>query len=608
MAEKRVNVRLAAVGGRQVRRRSRASATAGRRGMARFRKEIDAANRRLDRFGRQVRRYGKIAAAALAGAAAAMVRSGLQVIDSQAKLAQSLDTTTSSVQVLSRAAQLTGTQWERLEGGATRLTRRLSLFATDGSGAAANAIEQLGLNAERLLALPLDQRILEVTQAIRENAAASEQAALFSQLFGDRAFTAFQRIDPSVLAQARSELERFGALVSEQDASQIQRTNDAVSQLGLVWRGLSNQLAVAVAPALERTADMMARLAEKTGPLGAAIRWLGENFQRVAGYAGAFAAVLAGRLIGKLAAFALGIRGAATAFVLLKRALARLPLIGLVVVLTEAALQFPKLVRGAGSFGEALKLLHEVAIQVWEGIKTSASSLGPALKAIWKDIQAGFFSMLGNLTVRWQNFLRTLGRGLENVPGFGGVSDSILSSANNALNKMSELNAAQSSAEGAAIRLRRDAAGRLTSGADEIAAAWQRLSETVKRGSQTATEELGETGNAAQRLRKEIEEAGGIGGDGEGVAAVVLQARWARSATRRARPATPWLTRRGKVAMRGRRRRTSCSRCSASSASRRGNSPRISPGRSSGRWPRANGPGATSPTPSRRSRKTSPRG
>ena len=358
------------------------------------------------------------------------------------------------------------------------------------------------LNAERLLALPLDARIREVTQAIRENAAASEQAALFSQLFGDRAFTAFQRIDPSVLAQARSELERFGALVNEQDAAQIQRTNDAVSQLGLVWRGLSNQLAVAVAPALARTAEMMARLAEKTGPLGAAIRWLGENVQRVAGYAGAFAAVIAGRLIGKVAAFALGIPGAATAFVLLKRALARLPLVGLVVVLTEAALQFPKLVRGAGSFGEALKLLHDVAIQVWDGIKTSASSLVPALGAIWQDIRAGFFSMLGALTVRWQNFLRTLGRGLENVPGFGGVSDSILSSANNPLNKMSELNAAERGAEGAAIRLRRDAAGRLSSSADEIAAAWQRLSETVKRGSQTATEKLGGgAGNAARRLR-----------------------------------------------------------------------------------------------------------
>ena len=195
------------------------------------------------------------------------------------------------------------------------MPRRPCRTAASGSSGTAT-----GLNAERLLALPLDARILKVTQAIRENAAASEQAALFSQLVGDRAFTAFQRIDPSVLAQARSELERFGALVSEQDASQIQRTNDAVSQLGLVWRGLSNQLAVAVAPALARTADFMAQLAEKSGPLGAAIRWLGENFQPFAAYASAFAAVLAGSLIGKVAAFALGIRGAATVFVLLKRA------------------------------------------------------------------------------------------------------------------------------------------------------------------------------------------------------------------------------------------------------------------------------------------------
>ena len=32
-----------------------------------------------------------------------------------------------------------------------------------------------------------------------------------------------------------------------QDADRIERTNDAISRLGLVWRGLSNQLAVAAA-------------------------------------------------------------------------------------------------------------------------------------------------------------------------------------------------------------------------------------------------------------------------------------------------------------------------------------------------------------------------
>uniref|UniRef100_UPI003568A280 phage tail tape measure protein n=1 Tax=Rhodosalinus sp. TaxID=2047741 RepID=UPI003568A280 len=370
--------------------------------------------------------------------------------------------------------------------------------------------------AERLLALPLDARIREVTEAIRANAAASEQAALFSQLFGDRAFTAFQRIDPAVLAQARAELDRFGALVSESDAAQVERTNDAITRLGLVWRGLSNQLTVAVAPALERMAVAMAELADRSGPLGVAIAWLGRNLQRVATYAGAFAALIAVRLVGRIAAFAVGIRGAATALVLLRRVMARLPFVGLVIAITEVAMLFPRLVRGAGSFGNALRLLRDVAVAVWEGIKTSASSLVPALGAVWQEIRAGFFQMLEALSLRWHTFLHRLGTGLEGVPGFGGAAEGLLAGADRALDRMSRLNAAASSAEGAAIRLRREAAARVADGGAQITEAWTRLREAVARGSQAASGELDATGAAARRLREEIAAAAGLNGeDGE---------------------------------------------------------------------------------------------
>ncbi len=59
------------------------------------------------------------------------------------------------------------------------------------------------------------------------------------------------RIDTATLRQATEDVLAFGVVVSEQDADQIEQTNDALSRLGLIWRGLSNQLAVAAAPALE---------------------------------------------------------------------------------------------------------------------------------------------------------------------------------------------------------------------------------------------------------------------------------------------------------------------------------------------------------------------
>ncbi|SHJ32193.1 hypothetical protein SAMN04488012_107125 [Palleronia salina] len=122
------------------------------------------------------------------------------------------------------------------------------------------------------------------------------------------------------IAQFRHHVRAFGVVVSEQDANQIERTNDAISRLGLIWRGLSNQFAVAAAPALEAVANAMAAVASRTGPLGIAIRGLFENIGRLTTYAATFAALLAGRWVAGMAAAALSLRGLATALVVLRGA------------------------------------------------------------------------------------------------------------------------------------------------------------------------------------------------------------------------------------------------------------------------------------------------
>mgnify|MGYP000085359332 CR=1 FL=1 len=64
MAEKRVSVRLAAVGGRQVRAELEGVGEAGARGFGRLSREMEAANARLAGFARRVR----VAAAAAVAA------------------------------------------------------------------------------------------------------------------------------------------------------------------------------------------------------------------------------------------------------------------------------------------------------------------------------------------------------------------------------------------------------------------------------------------------------------------------------------------------------------------------------------------------------------
>ena len=387
MAEKRVSVRLAAVGGRQVRAELEGVGEAGGRGFGRLSREMEAANTRLAAFSRRVAIAAAAAVAAAAAAGVAMVRSGLQTVDAQAKLAQSLGTTVASIQTLERAGELAGVSMSGIEQATKDLTRRLSQAAA-GSGPAADALERLGLSATDLIALPLDQRVGAINAAIEEFVPVAERAAVAGQLFGEEGSIAMSRIDTATLRQATEDVLAFGVVVSEQDADQIERTNDAISRLGLVWRGLSNQLAVAAAPALEAVANAMASVASRTGPLGVAIRGIFDNIGRLTTYAATFAALLAGRWVAGMVAAAISVRSLATALVVMRGALIRTGIGALIVGAGELIYQFGQLVSGAGGFGTAMALLGNLVSEVWERIKMGAGSFAASAMAAFADVQA----------------------------------------------------------------------------------------------------------------------------------------------------------------------------------------------------------------------------
>lgn len=393
MAEKRVSVRLAVVGGREVRAELHGIGDAGEQGMRRLSREMDAANTRVAAFYRRVQIAAAAAAAAFAAGAAAMIRSGLQVVDAQAKLAQSLGTTVESIQVLERAGELAGVSMSGIEQATKDLTRRLSQAAA-GTGPAVAALERLGLSATALIALPLDERVRRINQAIEDFVPAAERAAVAGQLFGEEGSIAISRIDTATLRQATQDVRDFGVVVSEQDADQIERTNDAISRLGLIWRGLSNQLAVAAAPALEAVADALASVSRTTGPLGQAISLLFDNLGRLASIAAAFAAFMAGRFVAGMVVAAASVRGLATALVFLRGALIRTGIGAIVVAAGELIYQFSRLVQATGGFGAALNLLGDVAREVWGRMGLVVEALRNRIASAWLSILAAIADAL----------------------------------------------------------------------------------------------------------------------------------------------------------------------------------------------------------------------
>ncbi len=278
-----------------------------------------------------------------------------------------------------------------IEQATKKLTTRLS-EAASGSGAAVGALRRLNLTAAELQALPLDQRIVAIQDALNRFVPEAERAAVASDLFGDRAALAFLRIDSATLRDAARDVQDFGVAVSAADAAQIERTGDAIARLGLIWTGLVNRLTVAVAPALETIATKLADMARATGPIGQAITALFDNLGRLATYAATFAAVMAGRWVAGMAAAALSVRGLATALVFLRGALIRTGIGALIVGAGELIYQFSQLVARVGGVGEAFRLLGDLAREVWSRIGLALDAALARMAAGWEGLKAAGLS------------------------------------------------------------------------------------------------------------------------------------------------------------------------------------------------------------------------
>jgi hypothetical protein len=198
-----------------------------------------------------------------------------------------------------------------------------------------------------------------------------------------------------LLQNGGAEMTRLGAqaqaLGSVLDADAIaamRRSELALVSIGQVFTGVRNRIAVALAPSLEAVANAFVALASSTSPISRAFDAVLANLDRLAIYAGTFATFLARRWVAAMAAAALSVRGLATTLVVLKGALIRTGIGALIVGAGELVYWFTRLTSGAGGFGEAMRLLKDVAVEVWDRIKMGASATGARATAMFFDLKS----------------------------------------------------------------------------------------------------------------------------------------------------------------------------------------------------------------------------
>ena len=394
MAEKRVSVRLSATGGRQVRAELEGVGEAGARGFGRLSREMDQANARMAAFARRARIAATAAATALAAGVVSMTRSTVAAANEIGQLSQVANANPEVFQRWSAASATVGIEQEKLADILKDVNDRVGDFLQTGGGPMADFFEtiapRVGVTADEFARLS-GPEALQLYVSSLERAGVSQQEMTF---YLEAMASDATRLIP-LLQNGGAEMTRLGAqaqalgAVLDADAiAAMRRSELALVSIGQVFAGVRNRIAVALAPSLEAAANAFVAMASATSPIAQAFDAVLANLDRLAIYAGTFAAFLAGRWVAAMAVAALSVRGLATTLVVLKGALIRTGIGALIVGAGELVYWFTRLASGAGGFGEAMGLLKDVVLEVWDRIRMGASAAGAAATAMFHDLRS----------------------------------------------------------------------------------------------------------------------------------------------------------------------------------------------------------------------------
>lgn len=440
-------------------------------------------------------------------------------------------------------ASAAGLSFDEVVAGISALTTQgqSTAMATTGLRQAIAAVINPTSQAEKLaarLGLAFDGQALQAEglagflQTVIEKTGGNQKA--MAELFGSvealNAVLAFAGGAGGTFAEILEDMKDKAGATDEafQKVAQSldQRLNVAIGKIGNLALEIGEVMLAVAVPAMEAVAavaqivaDNMDRLVAIGGVLAAVYAGkvavtLGRTFATAA--AGAVRQTIAlemalGATSRSAAVASAGVKLFSGALRTMRAALISTGIGALVVMAGEMVYRFTRLVESAGGFGNAMKLLGEVASAVWEGIGDSAKAIPPALEAVWQTVKAGFWTLISGLQTIWADFLHAMHASLASVdvPGMEDAVNDIGTAAILAGSKVYEFsdNARQASeaADAAAASAKELAAG----GFAKVEAAAAKLAAAVT----DSTSETEDGTDAANRLNEALGNLGsGTGG------------------------------------------------------------------------------------------------
>ncbi|MBY5938038.1 hypothetical protein [Marinobacter nauticus] len=226
----------------------------------------------VGRFGRRTAMVGAGAAAGIFGIANSTATLGDQV----AKTGDKIGIALGPFQELRYAAERSGVSTEKFDSSLERFIKRMG-EATQGTGAARKAYEELGLSAEDLAKLTPEQSLEVVADRLSSVENQSQRVAIAAQLFGREgvAMVNMLKDGSSGLQALRRDARATGYVLSEQAARDAEAFKDAMLDAQLGMAGMKNTIGAELMPAIT---DMMGDLSS----------WMRENRDQVSAFASNF--------------------------------------------------------------------------------------------------------------------------------------------------------------------------------------------------------------------------------------------------------------------------------------------------------------------------------
>ena len=238
-----------------------------------FTRRMQKASARIRKFGGSVRRaafglkglaVGLLAAAGLRGMQA-MLQTTMAEIDALGKLSDILNITTERLDALRFGAVLAGATQKELDKALQIFTRRLG-EARIGAGEAVKGLKLLGLSADDLVDMKLDDAIGKVSDAINKLPNEADQAAAAFTLFGRQGVSIANllKVGSKAMREFTEETKKYGTAISRIDSAKVEAANDAIERLQKVFKGFNTQLVVKIAPMIELISNKFVSWATNT--------------------------------------------------------------------------------------------------------------------------------------------------------------------------------------------------------------------------------------------------------------------------------------------------------------------------------------------------------